>query len=387
MRLLERILVATDLSQGADDAVEMAAYLASAFESEAILLHVMPPLRGVEVPSSMVRSEVNKYLDTIRAKLVDDGIKVADPIFADGTPFDKIIDRAEEHDVNVIIVGSGEKTGDDRYRMGITAERLERRAQRPVLVVKRGTSPPLGRILCPIDFSGTSRRALREAIHIARHCKARLSVLTVVESSGSVLPRVVSASEEDRNQSMSEQESRFEKFLKDFDFHDVDYETTIRQGRPHEEILNSIEENTTDLLVMGSVGRTGVARIMLGSVAEKVARELPCSIMTVKGEDFVRLQLRDEIEDIRKHVERAEKLLDKGFAREALGEFRHCIARDSIYAPAWEGAAAAHERLGDAEQAEQCRARAREIIKTLWDRRIEAEIRSQHMLWRKKSPI
>ena len=135
--------------------------------------------------------------------------------------------------------------------------------------------------------------------------------------------------------------------------------------------------------MMGSVGRTGLARALLGSVAEKVARELPCSIMTVKGEDFVRLQLLGEIEDIREHVEQAERLLEKGFAKEALGELRHCIARDPMYAPAWEGAAAAHERLGNQREAEQCRQRSAEIVRALWDRRIEAEIRSQRLLWKK----
>ena len=183
---------------------------------------------------------------------------------------------------------------------------------------------------------------------------------------------------------MAEQETHFQKFLARFDFHDVEYDKVIREGQPHEEILKSVKELDIGLLVMGSVGRTGVARILLGSVAEKVARQMPCSIMTVKGEDFVRLQLRDEIEDIGEHIERAKKLLDKGLAREALGEFRHCIARDPIYAPAWEGAVAAHERLGNEKEAEQCRKHSQEIIRSLWDRRIEADIRSQHLLWRKK---
>ena len=384
MRLLERILVATDLSHGADDAVNMACYLAEAFHSEVVLLYVMPPLAGVSVPSELVKDQIHKYLDTLRQKLVDDGVTVSEPIFATGTPFVKIIDCAEEHDVNAIIVGSGEKDRNDQYRMGITAERLERRAERPVLVVKRGTSPPVSRILCPVDFSDASRRALREAIHLARNCKARLTILTVRELLGSILPRVVSIAEEYQKKYLAEQEAHFQKFLASFDFHDVEYDKVIREGQPHEEILKSVKELDIGLLVMGSVGRTGVARIMLGSVAEKVARQMPCSIMTVKGEEFVRLQLRDEIEDIGEHIERAKKLLDKGLAREALGEFRHCIARDPIYAPAWEGAVAAHERLGNEKEAEQCRKHSQEIIRSLWDRRIEADIRSQHLLWRKK---
>ncbi len=387
MRLLERILVATDLSSAADDAINMTAFLAKTFHSEVVLLHVMPPLPGVSTPSDLVKNQINQCLDSLRRKLVDDGITVSDTILVTGTPFTMIIDCAEQHDVNAIIIGSGEKTQNDQYRMGITAERLERRAQRPVLVVKRGTSPPVTRILCPVDFSDTSCRALKEAIHLAGNCQAQLTVLTVIEPLKSFLPQVVPVAEKAQQQYLTEQKALFHEFLSQFDLHDVSYNKLICEGQPHEEILKSVNEHEIDLLVMGSVGRTGVARILLGSVAEKVTRELPCSIMTVKEEDFVRLQLSDDIDDIRKHIERAEKLLDKRLAREALGEFRRCIALDPVYAPAWEGAAAAHERLGNEKEAEKCRQRSQGIIRSLWDRRIESEIRSQHWLWRKKGRI
>ena len=64
---------------------------------------------------------------------------VSEPISTTVTPFVGIIDFAEERDVNAFIVGSGDKGPSEQYRMGITAERLGRRAERPVLVVKHGT--------------------------------------------------------------------------------------------------------------------------------------------------------------------------------------------------------------------------------------------------------
>ncbi len=385
MRLSERILVATDMSQAADDAVKMASYLARAFESEVQLLYVIPPLPDVDVPSDIITEEITKYLNVIRQKLVDEGVQVAEPVIANGTPFVEIIDCAEKHDVNAIIVGSGEKDDADSFRVGITAERLERRSGRPVLVVKRGVEPPVTQIVCPVDFSPTSGRALREAIHLTRHLASQLTVFTVVQPLKSFLPRATLPAEA-QQQHQAKQEARFEEFLQEFDFHGIAYEREIREGLPHQEILHLVTERKADLIVMGSVGRTGVARALLGSVAEKVARALPCSIMTVKSEDFVRLQLGGAIDDIREHVEQAAKLLENGFAREALGEFRQCIVRDPVYAPAWEGAAAAHERLENAEQAEECRSRAQEIVRSLWDRRIEAEIRSERLRWSKNKP-
>jgi nucleotide-binding universal stress UspA family protein len=387
MQLLQRILVATDLSQAADDAVKMAAYLAKAFQSEIILQYVMPPLPDVSEPSDMVKGQIKTYLEAIRQRLVDDGISVGEPVFSTGEPFVKIIDCAEQRDVNVIVIGSGEKDESDQYRMGITADRLERGAERPVLVVKRGAAPPVGRILCPVDGSETSGRALGEAIHLARALKSPLTVLTVVQPLRSLIPPVIAVSEESRQAHREAQTAEFETFVDTFDYHGVDHERIIRDGQPHEEILKSVKQRDAQLLVMGSVGRTGMARVLLGSVAEKVARQLPCSIMTVKGEDFVRLRLHDEIKDLHDHVHRAEELLEKGFAREALGELRRCIARDPIYAPAWEGAAVAYQRLGNEEKAQQCQQRAKEIVQTLWDRRVEAEIRSERLRWRQKGPL
>jgi nucleotide-binding universal stress UspA family protein len=309
-------------------------------------------------------------------------LQVRDPILADGEPFARIIEIAETLDVNVILVGSGEKTSDDQFPMGITAERLERRSDRPVLVIKRGAPASVKRILCPVDFSDTSGRALREAVHLARQLGSQLSVLTVVQPLGAILPRI-SVSQEDQQKYHDKNKARFDEFLGKFDLHGVECETLIREGRPHEEILKVASEKQVDLLVMGSVGRTGLARLALGSVAQKVTRQLPCSIMTVKSEEFIRLRMRDEIDDIRIHVQRAQEMLEKGFPAEALAEFRHCTCRDPIYAPAWEGAAAAHERLGNDKEAEDCRQRAKEIVHSLWDQRIEADIRSHHAIWRK----
>lgn len=61
----------------------------------------------------------------------------------------------------------------------------------------------------------------------------------------------------------------------------------IRSGEPHGEVLKAAAEMRADLVVMGSLGRTGLTRILMGSVAEKVARELPCSLVMMKAQDMV----------------------------------------------------------------------------------------------------
>ena len=158
----------------------------------------------------------------------------------------------------------------------------------------------------------------------------------------------------------------------------------IRQGQPHQEILAFAGEKTADLLVMGSEGRSGLSRFLIGSVATKVVRQMPCSIITVKSEHAIRLRLAEEISDLRDHLKQGRKLLEKGFAKEALEQFEHCIARDIMYAPAWEGMSAAHLRLGHNKKSEECKEAAQQIRQNLWQRQVEAEARSRHHLTDKK---
>ena len=67
------------------------------------------------------------------------------------------------------------------------------------------------------------------------------------------------------------------------DFADVDYDIVVREahGPVHDEIINYAQEQKVDLIVMASHGRTGLARMLIGSIAERVVREAPCPILTV----------------------------------------------------------------------------------------------------------
>jgi len=386
MRLLEKILVATDFSHVADDAVRAAISLAKTFGSELVLLHVLREVPGSPIALDMLKDKVTERLQGVRRDIEAEKVQVAEAAVASGVPFDQIIQYADRHDVNVIIVGSGEKTGDDRFQLGITAERLLRKANKPVWVVKAGTAPGIKRMLCPVDCSDPSRRALRNAVHLARNCNAELTVLNVIQPWGSFNPAYTSLDDvaaEAQSAYMEEQQSRLDRFLQDFDFHGVSWKNEVRQGAPHREILTVTGEMQPDLIVMGTVGKTGLTRILMGSVTEKVVREMPCSVITVKSEHAIRLRLEAQAADIETHFKQGMELLDKGFPAEALREFEYCLAKNPTYAFAWEQIATVHERMGDKEEAETCQARAKQIFQTLWEQRVQADIRSQHPLFGK----
>ncbi len=176
---------------------------------------------------------------------------------------------------------------------------------------------------------------------------------------------------------------RLGAFLGEYDFHDVEWKRMVLIGDPADEISKAIRVSQTDLLVMGTAGRTGFSRFLQASVSRQVFLGMPCSILTLKSEDAVRLRLDHDISDHRARMKQAYELLSRGFAREALTEFRGCVAGDILNVSALEGMAAAHERLGQRNEAHKCRCRAEHITRILWDRQIEADIRSRHPLFEK----
>ncbi|HUT91192.1 MAG TPA: universal stress protein [Thermoguttaceae bacterium] len=376
MKLMERILVATDFGSGADEALRMAVFVAKHFQSEIVLLHVVPGSshwysRAVD----MIRTDVEAELHDARDRVQAEGVAVVETLVDFGVPFDKINRRADERDANLIILGARETAASGPCGLGSTATEVRRRASKPVWIVKPGTAPPIHKVLCPVDFSDPSGRALQNAIHLSRGFEAELTVLTAIPASGyhERTGETVAEAEETRV---------FERFLQDFDFHNVKSTNLIRRGKPQEEIMKVVGERESDLLVTGSVGRRGLGRMLMGGVARKVAREMPCSMVTVRSEHAIRLRLDAESTDIEAHFKQGHELLALGFPEEAGRQFRRCIAKDSMHAPAWEGLAAVHKRLGQHEEAKRLEEQAERINQKLYHKQIEAEIRGQHPLFR-----
>lgn len=134
-------------------------------------------------------------------------------------------------------------------------------------------------ILHPTDFSENSRRAFRTACMAARITRARLVILHVVEPPMAVAVEGVMLlpTEIDVNplkEKLRELRPRRAKFP-------IEHRTA--NGDPAQEIVRMAEETAADLIVMGTHGRSGFGRLLMGSVAEHVVRRAPCPVMTVKA--------------------------------------------------------------------------------------------------------
>jgi len=136
---------------------------------------------------------------------------------------------------------------------------------------------PIRTILLPTDFSEQSGYALQLACALVRDYGARLILLHVASPpmaiyGGDVLiPAPPDSHDEERQQldELSVPEG-------------VSTERRLVEGDPGTEILRAARQMGPDLIVMGTHGRTGLARILMGSVAERVVRKAPCPVLTVK---------------------------------------------------------------------------------------------------------
>ncbi|UCG87799.1 MAG: universal stress protein, partial [Gemmatimonadota bacterium] len=297
-----------------------------------------------------------------------------------GVPAEVICREAARRDANLIVIGCGQRESGGRCRPGVTAERTLRRAITPVWIARADAAPTPARILCPVDTSRASRRALKNALVLCRKFEATLTVLNVQESMLALHMPITGFSKERDRASLSQQQSEFDEFLAAFDLEGVDWTKKVRHGTTHKEIIAEALELGADLIVMGTVGKTGVERILVGSVTQKVLRELPCPVLTMKEEDVIRLRVESTVASIEEHFEQGQQLLDSGLLAEAIREFDQCLLSSPTYAVAWEGKALAYERLGQKDSAAAARVTAKHIRETLWQHSVEAEINGRSPL-------
>ena len=138
------------------------------------------------------------------------------------------------------------------------------------------------RILCPVDFSDFSRHALDHAAGIARWYDARITALYVVPPITSMLPVAGEGLYPPlvfRPEDLEQFRTELDSFARASGIEGLD--TEVVQGSVPGEIARLARELPADLLVMGSHGRSGFERLMLGSVAEKLLRTAPCPVLTV----------------------------------------------------------------------------------------------------------
>lgn len=200
-----------------------------------------------------------------------------------------ILEHVEEHDVDLVVMGTHGRRGVRRMLLGSVAEEVLRSVPCPVLTVRDGEDArgePPERILAPIDFSEGSGAGLRWAGEMARRTGAELHVFHVVNelaypdpyfAQAANLRAMAKAAREHVPEAM---QRRIGEVLGG----DVADEAKIHMqaGPPAPTIADFVEDREIGMVVMASHARTGVERVLLGSVAEGVVRRAKCPVLVVR---------------------------------------------------------------------------------------------------------
>jgi nucleotide-binding universal stress UspA family protein len=142
---------------------------------------------------------------------------------------------------------------------------------------------PIQRILVPHDFSDTAQGALEFALALAEKLGARVAVMHAYEVPTYGFPEGPAMTADFAGQIERAARAALEGVAARARRPGVEIDTVLRHGPSWSEIDAVAQETKVDLIVMGTHGRRGLARALLGSVAEKVVRTAPCAVMTVHG--------------------------------------------------------------------------------------------------------
>jgi nucleotide-binding universal stress UspA family protein len=278
------ILHPTDFSTQSEAALSVAGSLAGAVKAGLLVLHVYPnPVSHGEVTARRQPNGFHELLwqDLEKIKPSDPNVRV-DHRLEEGDAGIQILRVAQEVPCGLIVMGTHGRTGLGRLLMGSVAEKVLRSAPCAVVTAKTpdssGSPMKFQTILFPTDFSESSQYALDLAFALARDLKARLLVLHVAAPP----PFVTYGEFEKVMQQSSGYRRELEEKLRQCEKPDCNAEFHLKEGEPAAEILHFAEEVHGDMIVMGTHGRTGLGRLLLGSVAENVLRKAACPVLTVK---------------------------------------------------------------------------------------------------------
>jgi len=380
MKKLGRILIPTDFSLFSQAATEVGISLAKKFDSALTFLHVVIPAPYSSPSEGALKQRAEERFKMLGERLEHEEVTVDKFMVMLGKPVNEILKVAEQNNVNVIIMGACGSEKPLIAGLGGTTEGVIRKSDQPVLTVRPPAKEIFEHILAPVDFSGASARALKNAIRLTRAFGSQLTILHVVEN---VKDYISDTDDEQGMQQQWEKEdnARFDKFLEQVDLHDLEWKRMLRTGKPHEEIEKAAREIHGDLIVMGARGQAGVIQeFLLGTTATKVCRILPASLLTVKEEDILRVPLEEDIKDTETLYKKGLELLKDGLLEDAISHFEHLLKHDMHFASAWDAVAEAYERLKQPEEAEICRERAELIRQRLWAHKVQAEIRGRRLI-------
>lgn len=291
--MYETIVVPTDGSEYAKRAAGHAAAVAAAFDATVHVVSVVDEDAASSVferggvddeTRERLRAESERAVETTASALED--VERVETALVDGHADESIVGYAEDVDADLLVMGTHGRTGVDRYVAGSVTERVLRRTHVPVLTVRDVEAVALEeyeKVLVPTDGSDDANVAVEHALALAAVGGATVHAVNVVDVSS----LAASAGEAPATELLAEFEAAGENATNEVALQARDAglaaETAVLKGSPGHALLEYADDEDVDLIAMGTTGRTGLDRYLLGSTTERVVRHADAPVLAVNA--------------------------------------------------------------------------------------------------------
>lgn len=280
----KKILVAFDGSESSKNALLQAFRLANAEECWITVVSVIPPYEGEMelVGVKDIRASLRKPCDDALAeaeRIAKAEKTLIKTVCEEGEIYERVVDLADSENCDVIVMGRRGLRRLERVLVGSVTARVIGHTKKDVLVVPRGTTVGWKNILLATDGSKHSEIAANKAIDFAKSYGGNLKVISVVDVPSEFYGEAPGIVED----LIKKAKTYTENVKKQAETAGIKTETFIREGEAYQATTNIAKEQNINTIVMGSHGRAGLKRLLMGSVTEKVIGYSPCPVLVVKA--------------------------------------------------------------------------------------------------------
>jgi len=267
----QKLLLCSDGSPDSQGALRATLALAQACGQKVYLVYVLRVRAEIEavVPDAraMLAREVSSYLETIKAASSKAGVSIETRVRYGPWPHATILEEAEDIQPDLIVMGRYGQTGLAQLLMGSTTARVIGYSRFKVLVVPQNATMAFRTLLVASDGSPCSDAAWEEALGLARETQAKLYAISVARKEGEKV----------------QAEEIMHLLINAANQQGVPLQGLVLQElQPYDTIVQEALRYKVDIIVMGSHGRTGVKRLLMGSVTERVIGLATCPVLVIK---------------------------------------------------------------------------------------------------------
>ncbi len=273
---MKKILVPTDFSEQAENALKVAAMMAKKYDAEIYLLHMMEiPMQQIDpisahsdVPEALFFMKMaHKKFEKLLASDFLEGLTVHETVKADIT-FNDIKDACKEYEIDFIVMGSHGASGLKEMFVGSNAEKVVRTSEVPVLVIKNEhTKFDVSDFVFASDFKIDNKETYKQAVKFAKAVNAKIHLLMVNTANNFM--------------TTSDANARINDFISGQTFENytitIHNDTSIEQG-----VLNFSRDIDADLIGISTHGRQGIAHFFNGSISEDLVNHANRPVITFK---------------------------------------------------------------------------------------------------------